>query len=188
MIELLRARLQENVTIETIDLLHFRGSKMDAPTFYGVLTSELIGENFEYIIVLRDLDVSKDKNVTQKMQLKKRDKWFEKVNKAIGAVGVKGIFFLIIYELEALILCDEATINAYFNLNLTLEIEPIEEKQPKELLQKLTLHSTKGLYVEKEAKAIFKQISFQKVYQNHTGLRSFQAFVDDLQRIELISI
>jgi hypothetical protein len=183
MIALLRKYLIENVSLEVIDLVNFRGSLMDSPKFNGILASELRGEDFDFLIVLRDLDFGKDKRVREKERIVKKDKWFTKVNKDIGEIG---IFFLIIYELEALMLCDIEELNRFFQTKIVFESEPIKEKDPKGFLQKETKNASNGKYEEKDAEAIFKKLSFQKLYQNHTGKRSFKTFADELKEKEII--
>ena len=186
MIALLDRYKLENIELILIDVRNFHGSAMDNHTFASVLASQLIGEDFELVIVLRDLDFLKDKNKRQNDRIKDKDKWFLKVNQSIGALDVKGIFFLIIYELEALMLCDLSAVNAFFDLNISFTGKTIDEKNPKGFLQNATQNSVKGRYEEKNAKAIFTTLDFQKLYDNHTGKRSFKTFADDLKREQLI--
>ena len=188
MIVLLEKYLQENISLELLDIKNMRGSAMDSPNFARELVDKLIDENFDYLIVLRDLDFLKDKNKRQNERIKDKDKWFTKVNQSIGALAVKGIFFLIIYELEALILCDLSAVNAFFDLNISFLGNPIEEKDPKGFLQNATQNSVKGRYEEKNAKAIFTTLDFQKLYDNHTGTRSFRTFVDNLKMEAIVFI
>ena len=186
MIALLNRYKQENIELKLIDVRNFHGSAMDNYTFASVLASQLIGEDFEFVIVLRDLDFLKDRNKRENDRIKDKDKWFLKVNQSIGALDVKGIFFLIIYELEALMLCDLSAVNAFFDLNIAFSGKPIDEKNPKEFLQNATQNSVKGRYEEKNAKAIFTTLDFQKLYDNHTGERSFRTFADDLKREAIV--
>ena len=186
MIALLEKHLQENISLELLDIKNMRGSAMDSPNFTRELVDNLIYEDFDYLIVLRDLDFLKDKNRREKERINDKDKWFLKVNQSISALAVKGIFFLIIYELEALMLCDLSAVNAFFDLNIAFSGKPIEEKNPKEFLQNATQNSVKGRYEEKNAKDIFAALDFQKLYDNHTGERSFRTFADDLKREAIV--
>ena len=186
MIALLEKHLRENISLELLDIKNMRGSAMDSPNFARELVDKLIDENFDYLIVLRDLYFLRDKNKTEKQRINDKDKWFTKVYKSMGALDVKGIFFLIIYELEALMLCDLSAVNAFFDLNIAFSGKPIDEKNPKEFLQNATQNSVKGRYEEKNAKAIFTTLDFQKLYDNHTGERSFRTFADDLKREAIV--
>ena len=188
MIALLEKHLRENISLELLDIKNMRGSAMDSPNFARELVDKLIDENFDYLIVLRDLDFLRDKNKTEKQRINDKDKWFTKVYKSMGALDVKGIFFLIIYELEALMLCDLSAVNTFFDLNISFTKKPIDEKNPKEFLQNATQNSVKGRYEEKNAKDIFTALDFQKLYDNHTGKRSFRVFADDLKREAIVNL
>jgi hypothetical protein len=177
MMSLLARYKQKEVHFELVDVVKFRGSNMDNHTFSNVLAMQLYGEGFDYVIVLRDLDFNKDK--LEKERIKDKDKWFAKVNKAIENIG---LFFLIIYELEALMLCDLDTLNNYFKVEIAFNESPIKEKDPKGFLIKETI----GKYDPSDASAIFKKLDFDKLYQQHTGKRSFQTFADELKAKDII--
>ncbi len=183
MIALLERYKQDNVCFELIDVKNFRGSAMLNHTFAGVLASQIYGEDFDHLIVLCDLDFKKDKHKRENDKIKDRDKWFIKVNKAINGIGV---FFLIIYELEALMLCDLDTLCQFFQREFAFDGKPIEEKDPKGILQSATQKTNVKKYEERDAKAIFKKLNFEKIYQNHQGKRSFQTFANELKAHEII--
>jgi hypothetical protein len=183
MIALLERYKYENVHFEPIDVKNFHGAAMLNHTFASVLASQLYDENFDHVIIMCDLDFKKDKHKREKDKIKDRDKWFVKVNKSIDGVG---IFFLIIYELETLILCDLETLDKFFQTKVIFEGKPIEEKDPKSFLQAATKNTNKGRYKEEDAIAIFKKIRLEKIYQNHQDKRSFQVFADQLKTDGLI--
>ncbi len=183
MIALLERYKQENVCFELIDVKNFHGSAMFNPKFASVLVSQLYGEDFDHLIVLCDLDFTKEKVKREKDKIKDRDKWFGKVNKSIDNIGV---FFLIIYELEALMLCDTDVLSRFFQTAFIFEGNPIKEKYPKEYIQEISQKTIIGKYEEKNATAIFKKLHFEKIYEKHTGERSFQTFADELKRLEII--
>lgn len=179
--QLLRPVANEHVQFTTI-LKKIRGSQLDNERmFFNSLKSEFLGEDLQYIIFIRDLDGL----FSQKSKIKERDEWFFKANKFIEN---KGIFFLAIYEIEALILADIDGFNAYYGLKTKPVGDPMTKSEPKEMLKKLTSKTQKGEYKESDALAIFKNLNLKNIYKNHKGERSFQAFIDELKAKNLITI
>jgi hypothetical protein len=175
---LLRRVACEQVQFKVI-LKNKRGAQLDSPLLGKALESELETEDFKYILLIRDLDglLSETKKVAQ------RDKWFKSLEKVLNK---KGIFFLVISEMEALILADIQAFNDYFKLNITFTGHPMLQAKAKELLKQWSAKSTKHKYEEGDSEAIFKQLNFKKVYAQHKGDRSFQAFADDLKSKNII--
>lgn len=157
-----------------------RGSQLDSMKFFRTLRAEFNAENPQHIIIVRDLDGL----LSETIKVAQLDKWFEKANKEIQRCG---IFYLAIYEMEALILSDVENLNQYFNLNLTSIGDPIYIEKPKEVLQKMTEKTQKGKYTENSAPKIFQTLVFKNVYKHHKGERSFQVFADKLADKKLIS-
>ncbi len=94
-------------------------------------------------------------------------------------IDSKGIFFLAIYEMEALILADIDTFNRYYNLNYELDKEPIEYEKPKEFLKEQSNYKYKTSHCIK----IFEVADFEKIYENHKGEYSFQSFINRLDDV-----
>ena len=156
---------------------NFEGGQLEGAKFFRLLSVE--ADSFDYIIVMRDLDAL----ITETDKIRERTEWFEKVNKQTDK---KGIFFLVIYELEALILSDIAAVNSYFGLKLKALKNPLYQERPKEKLERDTLKSRKGKYRESDAPKLFEIINWQVVYQNHQGKYSFQQFINELAQKKLI--
>jgi Domain of unknown function (DUF4276) len=163
---LLKKKYNVNITYKTI-LRNISGDMLNNPQIlYGNLLNELKNETFDYIICIRDLDDLRSNTDA----ISKRASWFNNLNSKIDH---KGIFFLAIYEMEALILADIDTFNRYYNLNVSLDKDPIEVVEPKEFLKKLTGYKYKTSHCSK----IFEVADFEKIYQNHQGDYSFQEFI-----------
>jgi hypothetical protein len=186
---LLRPLACDNVQFKVI-LTKLRGSQLDNERmFLNSLESEFLSEELSYVILIRDLDGV----LSEKEKVVLRDKWFNRANKTIED---KGIFFLAIAEMEALILADIETFNKIYGLNIKPVGNPMANKDPKKTLMQLTERTKRGKYTESDAPEIFKKLNFQTVYKNHKnhkvendekGDRSFQAFADDLKDKKIIT-
>ena len=131
-----------------------------------LILAAIENEKLDAVICLRDLDTYPE--------LSERETWFSDLNKIIQ----KGVFYLVVMELEALFLADIDNINTIFKTKITYKGNPIKEADPKKFLIK----NTKGKYNENDSSKICQSISFQKVYNNHIGERSFQAFIHHFER------
>jgi hypothetical protein len=177
---LLRPLATENVQFVVI-LKKLRGSQFDnEQTFLKALKSEFLGEDFHHIILIRDLDGL----LSEKPKIKMRDTWFNNANKFIEN---KGIFFLAIAEMEALILADIETFNKMYGLSIKPIGNPMMVSEPKEDLQRFSDKSKRGKYAENNAPDIFKTLNFRTIYKNHKGERSFQTFADELKDKRIIN-
>jgi hypothetical protein len=152
-----------------------RGSDLDSARFAIDLKAEFLAEAPQYIILVRDLDGL----LSQSDLVRGRDEWFRKANKAIEG---KGIFFLAVFEMEALILSDTAVLKKIYNINVKPVGDPMMKAHPKEHLKLITDKSKRGRYDENHAMDIFKSLDFKTVYATHKGERSFQAFADALKK------
>ncbi len=152
-----------------------------AKKFLRLLKNEVAVEELSYVIFLRDTDEKINEKILN--FLHKKDAWFKQANKEIAE---KGIFFLIIAELEALIISDIDNVNNFFKTKISYSKNPLFEDKPKEFLKQKTEQSKRGRYQEKDATTILKNLNFDKIYQNHQGPRSFQSFVDTLKKDGLI--
>jgi len=140
------------------------------------LKSEIIRKRLDCLILVRDLDGLQSE--TEKVKI--RNNWFKKVK---DGTSKKCIPFLIIYELEALILSDIATFNKIYKTKYQPKGKPKFQKDPKGLLKKLTAHP-KRTYHESHAADIFQEINHQELITNHTGKEySYESFIDTLKKI-----
>lgn len=155
----------------------FSGGQLDGDKFFRTLETE--AAFLDWVILVRDLDgLASDISKVQE-----KEKWFEKANKISKR---KGIFFLAIYEMEALILSDIDSFNNYFGLNVKAIGNPLFKEKPKEYLEQLTEKTQKGKYDENHASKIFKDLNIKNIYENHKGERSFHSFANELKEKNLI--
>lgn len=155
----------------------YEGNQLERITkVIGSLNSEVEKKNIDLIILVRDLDGLLSE--TKKVEL--RNKWFKKIK---NGTSKKCIPFLIIYELEALILADIATFNKRYKTNYKPKGNSKFQKDPKGLLKKLTAHPKKT-YHESHAADIFQKINHQELMKNHSGKAySYESFIDELKTI-----
>jgi Domain of unknown function (DUF4276) len=177
---LLRTVVLEGVQFAVMQK-NIRGSQLDSVKFLKTLKAEFKAEQPKHIIFVRDLDAL----LSDSSQVSTRDAWFARANEQVQNCG---IFFLAIYEMEALILADIDNLNKYYRLKIKDINHPMAIEKPKEVLQKLTENTQKGRYRENDAPKIFQALAFETVYKHHKGTRSFQYFADELSQKHLIQI
>jgi hypothetical protein len=184
---LLLPKAKEHIQFKVI-LKNLYGSDFDdeqnggaSKKFLRLLKKEIETEDLSFVIFLRDADEKVNEQILN--FLHKKDAWFKQANKEIQQ---KGIFFLIIAELEALIISDIENVNQFFTTHISYSKNPLYENKPKEFLMQKTDKSKRGRYQEKDAADILKKLDFHKIYQNHKGKRSFQDFADELKCKDLI--
>jgi len=141
----------------------------------AILKTELTKNKIDFLILVRDLDSL----LSDKKQIKKIESWAKTIERKL--TGNQKLF-IVIFELEALILADIQTFNHLYKTNHKLKISPKFQSEPKELLKQIT-RKTRRKYKESDTPEIFQQLNFQKVYQNHKGEYSFQSFIDELTTI-----
>ena len=140
------------------------------------LKSESVTKRLDCLILMRDLDGLPSES--KKIAL--RNKWFKEIENGISK---KCIPFLIIYELEALMLADITTFNKIYKIKYQPKGQPKFQKDPKDLLKKLTAHPKKT-YHESHAADIFQKINHQELLNNHSGkIYSYESFIDTLKKI-----
>jgi hypothetical protein len=174
---LLNSVAKTNVEL-SVKMDKFRGGQLDGEKFFRSLAAE--AQFLDWIILVRDLDGL----LSESKKLSVKDLWFQKANKCADK---KGIFFLVIYEMEALILADIDAFNDYYDLKTNPIGDSKSKTESKEILKKLTAKTKKGKYQEEHALDIFKNLKFQTVYKNHKGERSFQSFADELKEKQIIA-
>lgn len=180
LIALLQKYVLDDWELKICDLKGLRGSRLDNyRDFQAFLQLEKNEEKYERFIIVRDLDgLEKDK-----AKIKQKEEWFRRVKQIIND---ESYFFLIIYELEALMLCDIETLNRFFQTEMQYQGSPIKENDPKKWLINATKDAAIGRYQENMAAPIFKKLDFCKLYQNHKGSQSFQSFTVQLKEDSLI--
>lgn len=160
-----------------IPIRNLRGGQFDVPTAVVRQIKNVKREqSFDKFIIIRDLDGI----LSESHKVKNRDDWFKKVNQGIDG---SGIFYLAIAETEALLLSDIETINKKYGIKLTQYPNPINIADPKKELKTETGKKSKNPYEPNHCGDIMQAITFQKVFDNHKGERSFQAFIKELDEL-----
>lgn len=184
---LLTPKVCKNVQFLPI-VKNLRGSDFDdeenggaSKKFLKLLQSEFIDSKLEKVIFVRDADEVLSEQIVQKQH--KRDRWFKQANQTIQG---KGVFFLAVYEMEALIIADIKTFDKMYSVKTKEVGNPMMCFDPKAYLKKSSVKSKRGAYEEKHAPEIFQKLDFKTVYDKHRGERSFQAFADELKAKKMI--
>ncbi len=141
----------------------------------AILKTEISKNSIDLLILVRDLDAL----ISDKKEIKRVENWAQTIKKKLTTDQK---LFIVIFELEALILADINTFNGVYKTKYQLKTSPKFQSEPKELLKQIT-RKTKRKYKESDTPEIFQQLNFQKVYQNHKGENSFQSFIDELTTI-----
>ncbi len=131
-----------------------------------MLPTEMLKNRLDAVICTHDLDTEANWAFLEK--------WFKEINTSIQQ---KGILYVAVVELEALILADIDTFNTIYKVNIKYTKNPKHEPNPKKYLMDKT-YKAKRKYDENHAVEIFEQLRFDYVYQKHTGEHSFKAFID----------
>jgi hypothetical protein len=161
---------------------NMRGSQLDGAKFLKQLSKEFLNEKLEKVIFVRDADEIMSDEILENKH--KRDKWFKEAN---AQIENKGLFFLAIYEMEALILADIDNFNKLYKIKNKFVSHPMNVSDPKAELKRLSDKSQRSAYEERDAPKIFAILDFQTVYKNHRGKRSFQEFADLLKKEGIIA-
>ena len=178
LIALLRKFSLEGIDFQVITK-NLKGGGLDSVKFFKLLEDE--AKDFKYIIFIRDSDEALNDPIIAYKHI--RDEWFRKANKISGG---KGIFFLAIAEMEALILADIETFNNFYGVTAQFSGNPMMIQDPKKKLETFSNKSRKGKYDETHAPDIFEKLVFKTVYKNHKGERSFQIFADELKKLNIL--
>jgi len=154
-------------------LKKIEGSKVLNPKNAELINSISKRKRLNIIILAKDLDTSLS-NLKAIKEIQRKSNVIKK------GVALNYLLFLIIFELEALILADFLAFKKIYKIKSDYKKSPIHEIEPKETLENFTRNS-KRKYSETDVEEIFQQLNFQKVYQNHQGEYSFQSFIDELE-------
>ncbi|MFI5136211.1 MAG: DUF4276 family protein [Sphingobacteriales bacterium] len=146
----------------------FRGTKgnhLDAPKIKKSLPIEFADKEFNFVIFIRDLDAFK----SEEKKLQKRIEWFKGLNDVIDK---KGILLLNIWELEALILGDFDAFKKAYNIKHKFKGDPMLQKEPKELLKRLTSKANKQ-FKESHCPDLFKHLDIDVIEKNCSCFKDF---------------
>jgi hypothetical protein len=156
-------------------LKSLKGGYNSASKIARMLPAEMDKNRLDGVICTHDLD--------EHSRLALWEKWFADVN---ASIKKKGILYLAVMELEALILADIAIFNDIYGADIQYPKNPKNEPKPKEFLMSKTF-KTKRKYDENHAEEIFAQLRFANVVKKHNGEKSFQEFIENFeQRFDLV--
>lgn len=151
------------------------GDDLLTPKTARLLNERIIRKQLQLIILVKDLDaLPSDKN--QITAIKNKSKQIIK-----NKITSDYLLFLVIFELEALILADIPSFNKFYGLKYQYKGNPLYQSEPKELIKQKTA-KTKNQYQESKAPEIFQHLDYETVYSKHSGKNSFQSFVDELAK------
>ena len=160
----------------SVPIRQLRGGDLKVPLAVARYIKNAMREkDIDNFIILHDLDGVLSE--TEKVRM--MDEWFDKLNKAIDNIG---IFYLVVAETEALLLADIETVNKRYSTKLKKYGNPMMVSDPKKELREKT-EKSKSKYEPSHCNNLMENISFQEVYKNHKGERSFQSFIDELDEI-----
>jgi Domain of unknown function (DUF4276) len=162
----------------SVPIRNLRGDDLKVtPVVIRYINDVMKEKNIDKFILVHDLDGL----LSETVKVRKMDEWFEKINKGIDK---KGIFYLVVAETETLLLSDIDIINKRYGTKLKKYGNPMMISDPKkELKDETSKINEKTKYHQNHCTDLMEKISFQEVYKNHKGERSFQAFIDDLDEI-----
>jgi hypothetical protein len=147
-------------------LKSLKGGYGSARKITAMLPTEMLKNKLDAVICTHDLDEDKNWIVLEK--------WFKEIN---ASIKQKGILYVAVIELEALILADIEKFNEIYKVDIKYPKNPKFESDPKKYLMDKT-YKTKRKYDENHAEEIFKQLRFDIVYKKHNGEHSFKEFID----------
>ena len=173
---LLHKRYSENTYFKALKIKGVTADNTESASAVGRrVIGEIAKEELKYVICIKDLDDT----IVNALKLAIKDAWFATYKKVVGK---QAICYLAIAETEALLLSDIETINKKYGTKLMQHTNPINIADPKKELQSKT-EKSKNRYEPNHCGDIMQEISFQKVFDNHKGERSFQAFIKELDGI-----
>lgn len=148
-------------------LKSLKGGYGNAQKVITMLPTEIKKHRLDAVICTHDLD--------EHSKLAVVEKWFNTIDKSIDK---RGVFFLAVMEIEALILADIEVFNKIYSVSIQYKKNPMYETDPKKYLMDKT-RQTKRTYHENHAEEIFEKVRFHNIYEKHVGEQSFKAFIDD---------
>jgi hypothetical protein len=150
-------------------LKSLKGGYNSASKIARMLPAEMNKNRLDAVICTHDLD--------EHSKLALWEKWFVEVN---ASIKKKGIFYLAVMELEALILADITIFNEIYGVDIQYPKNPKSEPKPKEFLMGKTF-KTKRKYDENHAEEIFALLRFENILKKHNGDKSFQEFIENFE-------
>ncbi len=162
---LLGQKFSKHVSFKPL-LKKFKGAGLNNEDLKRLLKSELEADPLDNVIFIKDTDCMPSETA----KIKEVEKWFAKLNKLSGNIGV---LLKNIYELEALIFADIETFNRLYKTTIKDDKNVHFIKEPKELLKEKTRKGKKQ-YKESDCPVLFTQLRYDIVKANSTLFRDFE--------------
>lgn len=134
---------------------NINGSNLEEQKTKHILRKEFEAHRPNLVIFVRDLDSLR----SDKIQFRKRQEYFSDFN---GVVDNLGIPFIVIYELEAILLSDIRAFNQMYDTNVIIDKAPDLYPEPKEFLMEAHKYYDTGDNVD-----LFKALDVEIVKQNY---------------------
>lgn len=148
---------------------NINGSNLDDSKTKHILRKEFESHRPDLVIFVRDLDSLRSNNT----QWSLRKFYFSEFNSVVDKLGIP---FVIVFELEAIILSDISAFNRMFATNLVIEKAPDLYPKPKEMLKSAYKYYDTGDNVE-----LFENLDVQMVKQNY---KYYNSFVEEIEKFE----
>lgn len=149
-------------------LQRINGANLDSQKTKRFLRIEFESQKPDIVIFIRDLDAI----LPNKKKLYERKEYFTNSN---SVVNKKGVPFLNIYEIEALILADIDSFNRFFGVKIPKVENVMLVPEPKEYLRERAKK-----YNESKNSEIFNELSFETVFDNCEYFKRFVINFDKL--------
>lgn len=165
---LLTPQYKDKITFVPV-LKSLKGGYNSASKIARMLPTEMDKNRLDAVICTHDLD--------EYSKLALWEKWFAEVN---ASIKKKGMLYLAVMELEALILADIDIFNEIYGVDINYPKNSKNELKPKEFLMTKTFKA-KRKYDENHAEEIFARLRFANILKKHNGEKSFQEFIRNFE-------
>ena len=143
------------------------GDNLEMAGTFKLLRREYQYERPNLVVVIRDLDALE----ADKAQLRKRQAYFRKVKKQVGA---NSVFLLNIYSIEALIAAHIAVFNDYYGVECVAPADVMAIEKPVEVLKAAT-QTSKRRYLEAHCGDLLALADYEELLRNCRYFRRFDA-------------
>jgi len=142
-----------------------KGDQLENSKFTKLLKAQLIADNYDLLIFIRDLDGFDNED----LKVKARMDWFSRNSKHFEG---HSLFLINIQELEAIFFADVENLNKIFNLGVKFK-NPLSVSKPKETLKRLTNEK----YHENKAADYISKLTYDTVLKNYKPLKEIDGYL-----------
>ena len=138
----------------SILLKNITGNHLDTPKAMRAVVSEIMEQNPDIVVVIRDADALESRNNV----IREKKEWYSALSKQMNK---KSLLLLNIYELEALILADMDTFNNHYQSQINFTGNAMHIVDPKGFLSSRTPANKK--YQPSHCPDLFKILKFETI-------------------------